>query len=276
MTAAAGTGPRERRSYVGRRRIDWGGNAAVAVYRVVLLLTILLAWQFVAASLVDPKWISRPTDIARALQGIWESGTLVSDVAATTLELVIGLLIGTLLGITVALALGLNKTAADIFAPFITLAYSFPQLAIAPLYVLWFGIYTTPKIVLVTVVVFFIMFLNVFQGLNQVDDDLMNTLRVMGARRRQVLRMVVLPSVLLFVSTGLKNAVPFGLRAAIFAEILISTKGLGHVLSGASELFDSAAMFAALALIMTIGVVLNVLVELQDKYFSRWRPPPTM
>lgn len=276
MTEHADPARHERRAGAERRRIDWGGNAAIAVYRAILLIAILGAWQLIASTLIDPIWISRPTDISRALHRLWGSGTLVSDVVATTLELVVGLLIGTLLGILVALALGLNRTAADIFGPFITLAYSFPQLAIAPLYVLWFGIYSTPKVVLVTVVVFFIMFLNVFEGLKQVDADLMNTLRVMGAHRRHVLRMVVLPSVLLFVSTGLKNAVPFGLRAAIFSEILISTKGLGHILGGSAELFDSAGMFAALALIMAIGVVLNVLVEIQDRYSSRWRAPATM
>jgi len=248
----------------------------IVAYRVALLAAILGLWELLASTAIDPLWTSEPSAIAGRLWDIAASGTLWGDVGTTALELVIGVAAGTAAGVLVAFLLGLDRTAADIFRPFITLGYSFPQLAIAPLYVLWFGIYMTPKIILVAVVVFFIMFFSVFEGLRQVNEDLVNTLRVMGARSRHVIPMVTLPSILLFVSTGLKTAVPFGLRAAIFAEILISTKGLGHILKGSAEFLDSTGMFAALVLIMVVGVALNGLVTLQERLSSRWRPQPSV
>lgn len=259
----------------GRRRPSWSSGVAIAVYRILLLVAVLVGWEIAASTFVDPMWTSKPTDIGERLWDLARAGSLPEDVGTTALELVIGVTAGTIVGVLVAFALGMNRSAADIFRPLVTLGYSFPQLAIAPLYILWFGIYMTPKIVLVAVVVFFIMFITVFEGLRQVDVDLVNTLRVMGAARRHVLRMVVLPSILLFISTGLKSAVPFGLRAAIFAEILISTKGLGHILQGSAELLDSTGMFAALFLIMAVGVTLTTIVNLQERFSSRWRPQPS-
>lgn len=239
--------------------------------RVSIVALVVAAWDIASRTLIDPLYVSRPTDVADKLWGWISSGEIVGHLVTTLQELVYGLVIGVVLGVVVALALGVSPTLAAVLGPFVTIAYSFPQLALTPLYILWFGVFLLPKVVLISVVVFFLMFFNTFEGVKNVEGGLVAALAVMGARRSDIFRIVILPASAVFLVTGLRHAVPFALRAAVFAEFLASVRGLGHLALVSGRAFDSAGVFAALTLLLVVGVVLNAGVNLLERKILPWQ-----
>ncbi|MCE2530127.1 MAG: ABC transporter permease subunit [Acidimicrobiia bacterium] len=219
----------------------------VAFARFLIIVGIVVAWDLASRTFIDPFYISQPFDVAERLWDWVSTGDIVEHVLATMSELVFGLVIGVVLGVLVALILGSSPTLAAVFRPFVTVAYSFPQLAVTPLYILWFGVFLMPKVVLISVVVFFLMFFNTFEGVKNVEGDLIAAMRVMGAKRFDVFRIVVLPASAVFLITGLRHAVPFALRAAVFGEFLASVRGVGFLAVTSARSYCSAGLFAALA-----------------------------
>jgi NitT/TauT family transport system permease protein len=239
--------------------------------RLAIVATILVAWDIVTrTAYVDPLYISRPLDVFDKLWDWVSTGDIIEHILTTLQELVYGLVIGVLLGVLAALALGTSPTLAAVFGPFVTAAYSFPQLALTPLYILWFGVFLMPKVVLIAVVVFFLMFFNTFEGVKNVEGDLIAAMAVMGARRIDLFRMVILPASAVFLVTGLRHAVPFALRAAVFAEFLASVRGLGFLALTSGRSYDSAGLFAALTVLLVVGVALNAIVNKLEKVLLPW------
>ena len=241
------------------------------VGRLLIVVGVVVAWDISSRTFIDPFYVSRPGDVWSRLWEWVSTGEIVEHVLATLQELVYGLVIGVLLGVLVALILGSSRTLAAVFAPFVTVAYSFPQLALTPLYILWFGVFLMPKVVLISVVVFFLMFFNTFEGVKNVEGDLVAAMRVMGAGRVDVFRIVVLPASAVFLITGLRHAVPFALRAAVFAEFLASVRGLGFLALTSARSYSSAGLFAALTVLLVVGVLLNILVNRLERALLPWR-----
>ena len=239
--------------------------------RLLIVVAVILGWDVAGRTILDPYYISRPSSVADRLWDWVSSGDIIEHVLVTLQELVYGLVIGVVLGVVLALILGSSPTLAAVFRPFVTVAYSFPQLALTPLYILWFGVFLLPKVVLISVVVFFLMFFNTFEGVKNVEVDLISAMRVMGAKRLDVFRIVVLPASAVFLITGLRHAVPFALRAAVFAEFLASVHGLGYLALVSGRSFSSAGVFAALVVLLIVGVALNSLVSWLERVVLPWR-----
>lgn len=239
--------------------------------RIVGLIAIIALWQIISGTLVDPFWVSRPSLILERLQRWIASGTLVNNLSVTLLEMVVGFIVGAIAGILLGLILGLNRFVSKLLDPFLIGFYSVPRIALAPLFILWFGIGLTPKIILSGVVVFFLVFMNTFAGVRDVDRELLDVVRVLGARRDQILRMVVLPSAMAWVFAGLKISVPYALIGAVVAELVAAKAGIGFLLSLASGQFDTTGVFTALIVLTIVGVLINEVVNRAEGFLLRWR-----
>jgi NitT/TauT family transport system permease protein len=245
--------------------------------RLGLLAAVLVAWEAMAGSpktefaLVDKFWTSQPSDISLRLAEWVTRGTLWLHLLITLQEMVIGLIIGSLTGVALGFLLGRNLTLARVLDPFIMAIYSIPKLALAPLFILWFGIGLEPKIVLVSTACFFLLFLNTYSGVRDVDHELVDIIRVMGASQRDLLFKVVLPSASPWILTGLKAAVPYSLIGAVVGEIMASNRGLGYLLIHAQGQYDTAGVFAAIIVLMVMGLLLNEVVNRSEAYLLRWK-----
>jgi NitT/TauT family transport system permease protein len=241
------------------------------IARTSIIATIIFIWELATRiGYLDPLYVSTPVKVGKRLWEWISSGEIVSHLLTTLHELGLGLLIGILVGVFMALLVGSNATLTEVFRPIITVAYSFPQLALAPLYILWFGVYLLPKVILISIVVFFLMFFNTFEGIKTVERELIDAMRVLGARRRDLFRMVVLPATAVYVVTGLRHAVPFALRAAVFAEFISSVRGLGFLAMVSGRAYDSAGVYAALICLLAVGVVLNAGVGALERAILPW------
>ncbi len=239
--------------------------------RLLLGVIVLVIWQAASGTLVDPFWISRPSDVVAQL-GRWiGSGSLFFHLQITLLEMVLGFVIGALAGILLGMILGLNQFLSKLVDPFLIGFYSLPKIALAPLFILWFGIGLEPKIILAAVIVFFLVFMNTFAGVRDVDQELIDVLRVMGARRHQIVWKVVLPSALAWVFAGLKLSVPHALTGAVVGELFASNKGLGYLLAASSGQFDTAGVFAVILVLTILGIIINEVVNRSEGILMRWR-----
>lgn len=247
------------------------GVLGVLAYQTVFVGACLLAWQLVSGRWVAPLWMSRPTDIAGKLgEWLW-SGTLAFHLATTALEMALGYVLGALVAIGLGLLLGARPLLGQVLSPFLVALYSVPQVALAPLFVLWFGIDIPSKVALVAATVFFLVFFNTYEGVRTVDPDLVNTLRLMGARERDIFRRVMVPAASLWIFTGLKVSVRYALTTAIVGEMIAGNRGIGYLVSRAAGYFDTTGVFAGTIVLMLCGLLLTGVVSRAERFVTRWK-----
>jgi len=241
------------------------------VLRGLFLAFVIIGWELASGRLASEFFISRPSAIAQLFAEWVASGKIFYHGAITLLEAVSGFLLGGMIGMIFGVWLGRAQIVAEVLDPFIMMFYSLPKVALAPLFVLWFGIGIDMKILLTATIVFFLVFLNTYTGVRAVSREQIAILRLMGANERHVLFKVVLPSAVTWVFTGLRLSVPYALIGAIVGELIASNRGLGYLLADSAGQFDTTGVFTALIGIMIMAFCLNAAVKLLEIKAMPWR-----
>ncbi|MDX3968628.1 MAG: ABC transporter permease [Bradyrhizobium sp.] len=244
---------------------------AIFVTRLILLASLLLFWQFGSVWNGWQFYVSTPVDIAASFFALVRTGEFFFHAAITTVEALLGFLFGGIAGIVVGLVLGRSRLLADVLDPFLTAFYSLPKVALAPLFVLWIGIGVEMKITLAAVTVFFLVFLNTYTGVRNVNREQLTVIRLMGANERQLITKLVLPSAVTWVFAGLRLSVPYALIGAIVGEIIAANRGLGYLVSNAAAKFDTPGVFAALIGIIALAMLLNLAVKQAERRLMPWK-----
>ena len=141
----------------------------------------------------------------------------------------------------------------------------------APLFIIWFGIGIESKVAVSAAIVFFVIFLNTFTGVREVDPLDVHTTKIMGGGEASVLRHVVVPSAASWVITGLKVSVPYALVGTVIGEFMSSNSGIGFLISQATGLFNTASVYAGIIVLALVGAIINVGVKLLEAHVLRWR-----
>ncbi|MDX6430389.1 MAG: sulfonate transport system permease protein, partial [Streptosporangiaceae bacterium] len=175
-------------------------------------------------------------------------GSLGDQIKVTLEEAFIGFLIGTALGITCGIALGRIRFLADVFSPYIKVLNSIPRIVLGSVFVLAFGLGIESKVLLVIVLVFFGVFFNAFQGVREVDRNLIANATILGGSRWQVTRQVVLPSAFTWIIASLHVSFGFALIGAIVGEFLGGSQGLGVLIKNAQGTFDANGVWGAMVI----------------------------
>ncbi|MCA0042005.1 ABC transporter permease [Celeribacter litoreus] len=238
--------------------------------RLAILIGILLVWQFSSGVLIKEFFVSKPTKVAAVLAKWIGSGDLFYHAAITAFEAFAGFLLGAFVGISIGLLLGRAKGLAEVLDPFIMAFYSLPKLALAPLFILWFGIGLEMKIVLTATICFFLVFLNTYTGVRSVSREMIAILKLMGAKESHVITKVVIPSAITWVFAGLRISVPYALIGAVVGELMASNRGLGFLLSSSAADFNTAGVFAALCAIVCLAALLNYGVSVAARAMMPW------
>ena len=251
----------------------WNSRLSIWGQRGLLLAAILLAWQIASGTVISEIWISKPSLIFAQLYAWINSGEIFFHAWITIQETVLGFIIGAVSGCVVGLVLGQAERVATILEPFIMAVYSLPKVALAPLFIVWFGIGIQMKIALAALIVFFLVFFNTFSGVRNVDRELIDTLRLMGASKFQLIQKVMLPSALTWIFTGLKISVPYALIGAIVGEVIASNRGLGFLVQSSANQYAIAGVFAALFVIMIVSMIMNVGINTLEHRYTHWKDP---
>ncbi|HWC91857.1 MAG TPA: ABC transporter permease [Pseudolabrys sp.] len=239
--------------------------------QVVLGIVVLMIWQGASGRLVDDFFISNPLDVGQRLYDWIIDGSLFLHLWATVYETFLGFVVGAAVGVVLGIWLGVSPFTSRLLNPYLNALNALPKVALAPLFVLWFGLGVESKVALAAVLVLFLVFLNTYAGVREVDQDLIDGARLMRASRVQVITKVIIPSALSWVFAGLKISVPYALIGAVLGEMLAANRGLGYLVQYSGSQFDTAGVFAVLIVIALLAVALNFLVELVQHRMQRWR-----
>jgi NitT/TauT family transport system permease protein len=256
---------------VSARRGRGSENQRILLGRIGLLALILVAWQTLSGPVIDPFFVSSPLAVANQLLRWAADGTLWRHTGITLQETLEGLAAGIVVGVAAGFLVGPHRVLGKVLDPFIMILNSIPKVALAPLFLVWFGIGIEMKVILAAVVVFFLIFFNTVAGVRGVDPQLVDAVRLMGASERAVLTKVVLPSALSWIITGMRIAVPYALIGAVIGELIASNRGLGYLLLSSASQLNTAGTFAALLVISAFAMLLNVAIDVLEAHTTgRW------
>jgi NitT/TauT family transport system permease protein len=246
-------------------------GVTMALSQLALGVAVLLIWQGASGRLIDSFFISNPVDIGARLYRWTVDGSIFAHIGATLYATAMGFIIGSASGALLGVWLGVSPFASRLLGPYLNALNALPKVALAPLFVLWFGLGIESKIALAAVLVLFLVFLNTYAGVREVDQDLIDGARLMRATRAQVIFKVVIPSAMSWVFAGLKIAMPYALIGAVLGEMIAANRGLGYLVQFSGSQFDTAGVFAVLLVIALLAVALNYLVDLIQIRLERWR-----
>jgi len=239
-------------------------------------IVLLLFWQWASGRLVREVYVSRPTAVAARLYELFASGEIYPHLWTTAQELVLGYCIGVGCGIVGGYALGRSRRLAGVLEPYVMAFYGIPKIALAPLFIIWFGIGIGSKVALAAIMVFFLVFYNVYSGVRGVDRELVGLTRVMGANERQLTRHVYLPAAAPHIIMGMRMAIPYSVIGVIVGEFTSSVSGLGLFIHEASATYDPAGVFAGIVILLAFVVVANIIAGRIERRLLRWRAAAEM
>jgi NitT/TauT family transport system permease protein len=245
----------------------------LAVYggRLVLAALLIAGWEYGAQTL-GKLFFAPPREVFWRLVEIAQNGRMLTDIAATMRVSAAGFAIAAVCGVLLPLLLRRSPRATDAVEPYIMASMGIPKYALAPWLILWFGIGDLPKLVVVTLVVFYILFITTFAGIRGVDQRLINMARIIGASERRITREIIWTSLLPFFFTGLKIAFPRAVSATIVGEFLVSTEGVGRYIEHSRQVSDTTGVFAGIVVAIALVLALNGIVNLVERFALRWRP----
>jgi NitT/TauT family transport system permease protein len=248
------------------------GRGRLFLYRLLFGLLLLAIWEAASGRLIDPFWVSRPSDIFKYLWGVFADGSIFGHLAITLYETFVGFFIGAASGIALGFFLARKEVLAQVLDPFIVAFNGIPRIALAPLFIIWFGIGPNSKVILVVTVVFFLTFFNTYAGVKGVDIELKNILRVMGASERQILFKTTIPATVPWIATGLKISLPYAIVSAVVGEFIAASKGLGYLINYNTSLFSTTGALGGILVLALVVVLCNEVISRAEAYLLRWRP----
>ncbi len=254
--------------------LRWNRLAFRARFDQVLVLVALVAvWQ-AASFALGVYWIGSPFGVlTRVVTGLL-NGDLLRHASYTFGEAAAGFVLGAVPAALLPFALRRMPIATAILDPFMVGGYGAPKLALAPLFILWFGIGIWSKIALVAITVFFIVYFSALAGIRALDPKLVQMAQVAGASERDVARHIVFPGAVPYIFTGLRIAMPYSIGGAVIAELISANRGLGYLVQLGAMNFDTTGVFAALVAVTLIVFLGNGCVNAVERRLLRWRPAP--
>jgi NitT/TauT family transport system permease protein len=254
-----------------RRRI------VIYTLRVLFLVVIIGSWELGARTkIIDPFFWGQPSGIwAQIVTWVTEGtaqGPLWKQIAVTLQEALYGFLIGVALGVVFGVVLGTNRFLADILGPFIKAANSIPRVVLGSVFVIGMGFGIQSKVALAVVLVFFIVFFNAFQGVREVDANLLANARILGANRRQLITNVIIPAALTWIIASLHTSFSFALVGAVVGEYLGALEGIGLMIQTAQANFNNNGVFAAMVILAVVALTAEALITWLENRLIRWRP----
>ncbi|MFE2065198.1 ABC transporter permease [Streptomyces sp. NPDC059467] len=256
-----------------RRRVAlvWAGRIGLAVL-------VIGGWQaFTTWGIVDPFFFGQPSGIAKRLVDLFRHGTefgsFYANIWTTIQEALVGFALGAVTGVVFGVALGQSRFLADVLGPYIKMVNAIPRIVLGSIFIVAFGIGVLPKILLAAVLVFFIVFFNAFQGVREVDRNILANARVLGASQLQIIRHVTVPSALTWIIASLHSAFGFAIVGALVGEVLGAQSGLGLVIKTAQNNFDPNGVFATMLVISVIVLGAEWVIGKLEHRLLSWRPP---
>ena len=260
-----------------RKRDARRRRLTVAGLRVLVAVLVFGSWELTTRlGWIDVFFWSQPSAIVAKLW-IWitqgtDLGPLWDQVLVTMEETVGGFIAGTILGIIFGVALGRSPLLSDVLGPYIKGANAIPRVIVGALFAVALGLDFRAKIATAAVLVFFVVFFNAFQGVREVDRNLIANARILGANDRRLTTEILIPSALSWIVASLHISFGLALVGAVVGELFGATQGLGELIYAAKNNFDIAGVFAGMTLLAAMALVAEALITALENRLIKWRP----
>ena len=261
-------------------------RVTVLLLRVAFVVVMVGSWELLtqfgchgpdtATCTVDPFFFGRPSGIWAQVVTWVQNGTaqgpLPEQIAVTLQETILGFGIGVVLGVVFGVALGRIRLLSDVLGPYIKALNAMPRVVLGSIFTIALGLEIWSKVALAVVLVFFVVFFNAFQGVREVDRDVIANARILGARQRDLSMHVILPSALTWIIASLHTSFGFALVGAIVGEYLGARKGIGLMIATAQGTFNANGVYAAMLILAVIAIVAEAVVTRLEDRLITWRP----
>jgi len=252
-----------------RKRFRITTNRVISVVSVLVAIAI---WQAVVSlGWVDQLYTSSPHDVVVSFGDLLRSGSLQTNTWVSLEELLLGFGLGAAVGIPIGVVCGRVPRVNAVLSPFVSGGWVMPRIALIPLITLWFGIGLWEKVIVVFLMCVFPIIVLVTTGAQNVSKDLVKVAQSLHGSRMWVFRTLILPASVPSMVAGLRLGFGMGVIGVVVAELYGSTGGLGYLLSNAGANFQMGTMFAAIVVLVIIGMAGMGLLSLLEKRFNKWR-----
>ena len=261
-----------------RRRDAKRRQLNVAGLRLLVAVVFLGSWELTTRlGWIDSFFWSQPSAIFAKVwywitQGT-ELGPLWEQLLVTMEETVGGFIVGSILGVIFGVALGRSRLLSDVLGPYIKAANAIPRVVVGALFAISLGLDIKSKIATAAVLVFFVVFFNAFQGVREVDRNLIANARILGAGDRELTTEILIPSALSWIVASLHTSFGLALVGAVVGELFGATQGIGELIYNAKNQFDAAGVFAGMGLLAAMALVAEALITALEDRLIKWRPP---
>ena len=242
------------------------------VDRLAVLAVLIGLWQ-ACTWVFGAQWFASPWSTATAFWAALSDGSILWHTGFTAQAAFWGLAIGAVPGALAPFALRRAPVLTQILDPYLVGGYGMPKLALAPIFILWFGIGLGSKIALVASIVFFVVFFNTMAGVRAVSAQHVSMARVLGASEAHIARHIVWPGAVPYIFAAFKISAPYAIGAAVVGELISANRGIGYLVGAAASDFDTRGVFVALLGVTALVLVVNAVVNHTERWLLRWRPP---
>lgn len=236
-------------------------------------VALIVLWQVLSATgALDEETLASPATVLSTAGELWQEGRLQAAVATSVQRVALGLVFGVLAAVVLATISGLFRRGEDLVDAPMQMLRTVPVIGLIPLLIIWFGIGEEPKVVLIALAVTFPLYMNIFGGIRNVDDSLVETARTLGLGRFGQVRHVILPAAMPNALVGLRYALGTAWLALVFGETINANAGIGYEMNTAREFFQTDVIVVCLVLYALLGLVADFIVRLLERTVLAWRP----
>ncbi|QIZ42828.1 ABC transporter permease [Bacillus sp. RZ2MS9] len=247
-------------------------NVKVLVRAITIPVIILIIWQLAGVfGLVSKTVLPTPLDIFLAFQELIKTGELFGHLSISVFRAAAGFFIGGGLGIILGTIVGFSTRSEQYLDPSVQMLRTVPHLAVAPLFVLWFGFGETSKVLLIADGAFFPLYVNAFLGIRGVDSKLFDVARVLEFSKRKLITKLILPAALPNLLLGARLSLGVAWVSLVVAELMGSTEGIGYMIMDSRQFSNTDIVFVGIIIFAFVGKFSDSLVRLLEVKFLRWR-----
>jgi NitT/TauT family transport system permease protein len=246
-------------------------NRPELILSPVVFVVFIALWENLVNILeVNEIILPTPSRIGEALLVQLQTSVFWSNLWVTSQEALLGFLFATIFAVIAGTFISQIRIVDKTFMPYLVGFQAIPKVALAPIFLIWFGLGQTSKVVLAATIAFFPILINIIEGLKSADNDQIRMLRVFGASRSQIFFKVQVPCALPFFFAGLDVGILLAILGAVVGEFLGSQAGLGNMVLNAQFNFETPTMFAILLVLSAMGIIAHIIVKAFQRKFAFW------
>ncbi|QMU70799.1 ABC transporter permease [Streptacidiphilus sp. P02-A3a] len=240
--------------------------------RTIGPLALLIGWAWASASgALSPDLLASPGAVLSALRELWDSGQYTSALSVSLTRAGLGLCFGLLVGLTLGVVTGFSRLGEELLDSTVQLLRTIPFLSLVPLFMVWFGIGESARVILIAVATAFPMYVSASGGVRNTDRKLVEAMRSFGMGRLAVIREVVLPGALPALLSGLRLSMTLSVIALIAAEEINSTSGIGYLMTTAQEYSRTDILTVCILTYALLGLLADAVVRVLERVLMPWR-----